>query len=106
MACSGPHQPAHGASQNHCSLRTKHVACIRGAAAAVLGEDRVEIIGCVHWRSLGRAAVCLGGSLATLLAAGEWRRAAFAVYLREHQVGDCAVSKLVVDHSDSELGSD
>ena len=43
-----------------------------------------------------------GGSLATLLRAGEWRSNAFAVYLRDHQVEERAISELVIQHSDSE----
>ena len=43
-----------------------------------------------------------GGSLATLLRAGQWKSSAFRVYLSEQSVDELAVSKLIIDHSDDE----
>ena len=51
---------------------------------------------------MARHIVDAGGSLATLLLAGEWRSAAFAAYLREHHAEVSAVSELVINHSDSQ----
>ena len=53
-------------------------------------------------RGMARDIVDGGGSLATLLRAGEWRSAAFVAYLKEHHAEDNAISQLVVDHSDSD----
>ena len=53
-------------------------------------------------RGMARDIVDAGGSLVTLLRAGEWRSGAFAAYLREHRTEEAAVSQLVIDHSDSE----
>ena len=43
-----------------------------------------------------------GGTLATLLKAGDWNSKAFQVYLRDTQLQDTAVSNLVISISDSE----
>jgi len=51
---------------------------------------------------MARGIVDAGGTLATLLRAGEWRSAAFTAYLREHHAEEGAVANLVIDHSDSE----
>jgi len=44
-----------------------------------------------------------GGSLATLLRAGQWRSSAFRVYLQESAVDEAAVARLIIDHSDDEV---
>lgn len=78
------------------------VACLRRDAAAV-GIPEAGLLGShALRRGMARDIVDAGGSLATLLRAGEWRSGAFAAYLRDHQVEDCAVAQLLVDHSDSE----
>ena len=43
-----------------------------------------------------------GGSLATLLRAGEWRSSAFLKYLRDCQPEEAAISQVVINLSDSE----
>ena len=43
-----------------------------------------------------------GGSLATLLRAGEWRSSAFLKYLRDCQPEEAAVAQVVINLSDSE----
>ena len=53
-------------------------------------------------RGMARDIVDAGGSLATLLRAGEWRSAAFIAYLRETQAQDNVIANLMIDHSDSE----
>ena len=53
-------------------------------------------------RGMARDIVDAGGSLATLMRAGDWKSAAYAQYLRENQIEDKAVADLLIDHSDSE----
>ena len=53
-------------------------------------------------RGMARDILDAGGSLAALLKAGDWKSAAYVVYLRENQAEESAISRLVVDHSDSE----
>ena len=49
-------------------------------------------------RRMARDIVDLGGSLATLLRAGEWRSDAFAACLKENQSEEKVLSRMVVDH--------
>ena len=51
---------------------------------------------------MARDIVDSGGSLATLLRAGDWTSSAFVQYLRDNQVEELAALSLLVDHSDSE----
>ena len=51
---------------------------------------------------MARDIVDAGGSLATLMLAGDWKSAAFARYLRHNQVEERAVADLLIDHSDSD----
>ena len=51
---------------------------------------------------MARDIVDAGGSLASLLRAGDWKSAAFLRYLRENQTEEKAVTDLIIDHSDSE----
>ncbi len=54
-----------------------------------MARDIVDIVKC-------------GGSLATLLRAGQWRSQSFMVYLQEHTLDEFAVARLMIDHSDDE----
>ena len=71
--------------------------------AAVLSIDCANEIGS-HALHLGiaRDILDVGGSLAAFLRAGAWSSEAFAEYLREHQIEECSISRLVIDHADSE----
>ena len=51
-------------------------------------------------RGMARDIVDAGGSLATLLRAGDGRSASYIRYLREHQIEECAATQLLIDHSD------
>ena len=53
-------------------------------------------------RGMARDIVQAGGSLATLLRAGQWRSRAFMVYLQEQTLDEEAVTRLLIDHSDDE----
>ena len=53
-------------------------------------------------RGMARDILDAGGSLATLLLAGDWQSSAFIAYLRENHLEEKAVAGLVIDHSDSE----
>jgi hypothetical protein len=71
--------------------------------AAILGYPASQRLGSHSLRrGMARDIVDAGGSLAVLLRAGDWRSSAFLRYLRDHQVEECAVSQLAIDHSDSE----
>ena len=63
--------------------------------AATLGSHALR-------RGMARDIVDAGGSLATLLRAGQWKSAAFVAYLRENQAQEVAITQLIIDHSDSE----
>ena len=41
-----------------------------------------------------------GGTLATLMKAGDWRSGAFKTYLKDSQLKDTAVSQLIISVSD------
>jgi len=53
-------------------------------------------------RGMAQDIVNSGGTLATLLKAGDWHSKAFFQYLRESHVQDQAIAELVVMASDSE----
>ena len=53
-------------------------------------------------RGMARDVLDAGGSLATLMRAGDWRSAAYVQYLRDNQVEECAAAQLLIDHSDSD----
>ena len=53
-------------------------------------------------RGMARDIVLAGGSLATLLRAGQWRSKSFMVYLQEQTLDEQAVAQLVIDHSDDD----
>ena len=72
-----------------------HAAAVNIPLASRLGSHALR-------RGVARDIVSAGGSLATLLRAGDWRSTAFAAYLGENQVEDQAVANLVIDHSDSD----
>ena len=53
-------------------------------------------------RGMARDIIDAGGSLATLLRAGDWRNASFITYLRESQIEERTAADLIIEHSDSE----
>ena len=53
-------------------------------------------------KGMAQDVVSAGGSLATLLRAGDWHSKAFFAYLRDSQAQDEAVAQLVINASDSE----
>ena len=60
-------------------------------------------LGSHAWRrGMAQDIIKAGGSLATLLRAGQWRSGAFRVYLQEQALDEEAVARLVIDHSDDE----
>ena len=70
--------------------------------AAEVGLPEAERLGSHSLRrGMARDIVDSGGSLATLLRAGDWTSSAFVQYLRDNQMEELAAS-LLVDHSDSE----
>lgn len=75
---------------------------LRADASSLVLERAQELGSHALRRGMARDIIDCGGSLATLLRAGAWSSSAFAAYLKEHQVEDCSVARLVVDHSDSE----
>ena len=78
------------------------VHCLRSHASVLGFADRGRIGSHALRRGIARDIIDAGGSLATLLRAGDWRSGAFAAYLRENQAQDVAVSNVVIDHLESE----
>ena len=71
--------------------------------AARCGLTGAALLGSHAWRrGMAQDIVNAGGSLATLLRAGQWRSSAFRVYLQQQALDEDAVAKLVIDHSDDE----
>ena len=80
--------------------RTK--LAIREYAAECNVQDPMNIGTHAFRRGMAQDIISAGGSLATLLRAGEWHSRAFFKYLRETQAEDEAVAQLVINLSDSE----
>jgi hypothetical protein len=53
-------------------------------------------------RGMARDIILAGGTLGTLLAAGQWSSGAYKAYLQSQAVDEHAVAKLLIDHSDDE----
>ena len=53
-------------------------------------------------RGMAQDIVSAGGSLSTLLRAGDWHSRAFLKYLRESQPQEDAIAQLIINVSDSE----
>ena len=49
-------------------------------------------------RGMARDIVLAGGSLATLLLAGQWSSGAYRAYLQSQAIDEHAIAKLVIDH--------
>ena len=78
------------------------IGCLRRHAAS-LGFPEADKLGShALRRGMAQDIVDSGGTLATLLRAGDWKSSAFVQYLRDAQVEDCAVAGLIINHSDAE----
>ena len=53
-------------------------------------------------RGMARDIILAGGSLATLLLAGQWSSGAYRAYLQSQAIDEHAISKLIIEHSDDE----
>lgn len=93
-----------GRSSNNLFSRSAatFVADMRRLAAEEGWQDAMTLGSHAFRRGMARDILDAGGSLATLLRAGDWRSAAFVAYLRDNQATDCAVERLAIDFSDSE----
>ena len=71
--------------------------------AEQVGVSDAARLGSHAWRQgMARDIVHAGGSLATLLRAGQWRSRSFIVYLQEQSLDEDAVARLVIDDSDDD----
>ena len=72
--------------------------------ASAVGVCMANRLGSHAWRrGMAQDIVTSGGSLATLLRAGQWRSRSFMVYLQEQTLNEQAVAQLIIDHSEDEL---
>ena len=82
--------------------RSVFAAEIRRLAHAV-GHPEADVLGTHGFRrGMAQDIIEHGGTLATLLKAGDWRSGAFKSYLKDTQLKDVAVSQLVICVSDSD----
>ena len=81
----------------HCFLRKLREL---GASCGIANSDKLGTH--VLRRGMARDIIDAGGSLATLLRAGDWKSASYIKYLREGQVEERAAADLLIEHSDSE----
>ena len=71
------------------------------SALQIQGADQ---LGSHAWRRvMAQDIVLAGGSLGTLLRAGQWRSSAFRVYLQDQLLDEQAISRLVIDRSEDEV---
>ena len=75
---------------------------LRSDASDIGMPDAMRLGSHAFRRGMARDIVKCGGSLATLLRAGQWRSRSFMVYLQEHTLDELAVARLMIDHSDDE----
>ena len=72
--------------------------------ALELDVEGASALGSHAWRrGMAQDIIKAGGSLATLLRAGQWRSGAFRAYLQDNVLDEDAISKLVIEHSEDEL---
>ena len=83
-------------------MAKQFIAEIRELAEEVGHPDAHRVGSHAFRRGMAQDIVDNGGSLATLLRSGGWSSSAFKEYLRSEQVQDTAVSRFILDLSESE----
>ncbi len=82
--------------------RSEFGRCLRKWAQAAGLPDAAHYGSHAFRRGMAQDIIKSGGSLATLMRAGQWSSGAYRVYLQNHVLEEDAIAQLLIDHSDDE----